>query len=474
MSASKNRRIDLTAPCRLHVVGVGGPGMSSIAIALAGMNHQVSGSDIRDSEMLDRLRRSGVAVRVGHDASLVNECEGVTASPAIPTDNVEVVAATSRGVFFSRAEMLASICAVKSAIGIAGTHGKTTTSALLVRVMEECGLHPSFVVGGDLIDEGTSARWATGPWTIVEADESDGTHLFLPLKVSILTNVDIDHLDHFENFDAIVDSFRQFVLGVEDFTVICIDDPGCRRVLDDPRLVDLSRVITYGVHPQAQVQFSDVAVDKNTTRFSVELPGKGGSRKSLRVETSLRGLHNVSNITAVIALAGALDLPMSRVVDAISTFSGVGRRFQNMGRSRDVTFVDDYGHLPREIDAVLQAARSSDEGWKRIVAVFQPNRFNRMSLLSESYADCFQHADVVFITDIYASGTSRIDGVTGELVVKAIRQAHPQADVRWAPDRDTLADVVAPILEPGDLCISMGCGDIETLPIELLGLFGKD
>lgn len=165
---------------------------------------------------------------------------------------------------------------------------------------------------------------------------------------------------------------------------------------------------------------------------------------------------------------------MSRVVDAISTFSGVGRRFQIMGRSRDVTFVDDYGHLPREIDAVLQAARSSDEGWKRIVAVFQPNRFNRMSLLSESYADCFQHADVVFITDIYASGTSRIDGVTGELVVKAIRQAHPQADVRWAPDRDTLADVVAPILEPGDLCISMGCGDIETLPIELLGLFGKD
>lgn len=471
MTDIRNHLIGLVNPRRLHVVGVGGPGMSSIALALVGMGHQVSGSDIRESPVIDHLRSAGVVVAIGHDASLVDHCDAVTASPAIPADNIEVVAARGRMIFFSRAEMLASICAVKPSIGIAGTHGKTTTSALMVKVMEDCGLRPSFIVGGELINQGTSARWDAGPWTIVEADESDGTHERLPLSAAIITNVDVDHLDHFADFDAIVESFRQFVLGVQGFIALCIDDAGCRRVLDDPRLANHPQVITYGFRPDAQVRFSDVTVEKSQTWFHVHVPGDSSTEMPLRIGTSLRGLHNVANITGVIALTAALGVPMADAGAAVEGFLGVGRRFQIVGRHGGITFVDDYGHLPREIEAVLQAARASDEAWSRIVAVFQPNRFNRMSVLSASYADCFQHADVIVVTDIYASGTKRIEGVTGHLVVEAVRQAHPEADVRWAPHRDTLADYVAPILEAGDLCISMGCGDIETLPRELLNIF---
>ena len=479
MSNAAVRRIDLVTKKRLHVVGVGGPGMSAVALALVGMGHEVSGSDIRESPILDHLRQIGVTVALGHDAAVVAHCDAVTASPAIPTDNCEVEAARSKNIFLTRAEMLASICAVRPTIGVAGTHGKTTTSALLVRVLQECGLRPSFIVGGELIDEATSARWSDGPWTIVEADESDGTHLHLPLAATILTNVDVDHLDHFADFEAIVDSFCRYVLGVQGVSVVCLDDAGCQRLLEDPRLVGHPGVITYGASDRAQVRFSDVTVTKSRTRFSVHLPAHSrfGApadevvERKFDVETSLRGLHNVANITAVIALADALGVSGPEVVSAVESFSGVARRFQIMGRNNGVTFVDDYAHLPREIEAVLEAARSSDEGWKRIVAVFQPNRFNRMAVLAPAYADSFVNADVVVITDIYASGTKKVDGVTGHLVIDAIRAANPDIDVRWAAQRDTLAEVVAPILEPGDLCISMGCGDIETLPLEILNIF---
>lgn len=464
-----NRRIDLDGSRRLHIVGVGGPGMSAIALALADMGHRVSGSDIRESPVLDRLRDRGVDVRLGHDVTAVDGCDGVTASPAIPDSNVEVAAARQSGIFLSRAEMLASLCAVRPTVAVAGTHGKTTTTALLVRCLETAKLDPSFIVGGDLIDEGTSARWGAGPWTVVEADESDGTHLHLPLAASILTNVDVDHLDHFDDFDAIVDSFRAYLLGIAGPKVVCIDDAGCRRVLEDRTLSADDSIITYGSDPRSVVRFSDVAVTDQRTLFTVH----PGDDEPVRFTTSLRGLHNVANITAVVAMMRALDVPMSSVVRAVAEFSGVGRRFQIMGDEQGITLVDDYAHLPREIEVVLRAARDA-RTWRRVVAVFQPNRFNRMAVLSPAYADCFESADIVVVTDIYASGTARIDGVTGEMVVDAVRAAHPGADVRWSPRRDTLATFVAPILKAGDVCISMGCGDIETLPAEILAIMREE
>lgn len=464
-----SRSIDLRTSRRLHVVGVGGPGMSAVALALVDMGHRVSGSDIRESTVLDRLRERGVDVRLGHDEAAIVGCDGVTASPAIPESNPEVAAARIRGTFLTRAQMLASICAVRPTIGVAGTHGKTTTTALVVRCLERAELDPAFIVGGDLIDEGTNARWGTGPWTVVEADESDGTHLHLPLVGTILTNVDVDHLDHFTDFAAIVDSFRQYLRGITGPKVVCIDDSGCRQVLEDARLADDASIITYGSDSGALIRFSDVEVTDHRTTFTVH----PGGDEPFRITTSLRGLHNVANITAVVAMMRALDVPMATVVRAVAEFSGVGRRFQIAGEHRGITLVDDYAHLPREIEAVLQAARDA-RTWRRVVAVFQPNRFNRMAVLSPAYADSFDMADIVVVTDIYASGTARIDGVTGEMVVEAVRNAHPGADVRWSPRRDTLAAFVAPILEPGDICISMGCGDIETLPAEILTIMRDD
>jgi UDP-N-acetylmuramate--alanine ligase len=286
-----------------------------------------------------------------------------------------------------------------------------------------------------------------------------------------LTNVDIDHLDHFADFDAIVASFTQYLVKVPGPSVVCLDDAGCRQVLSDPRLANRASLITYGMDSSAHVRYSDITVEKGTTEFTVHLRPVSQTERLVRVKTTLRGVHNVANITAVIAMADALGIPGIDAASAVSEFTGVGRRFQIAGQINDLTFVDDYAHLPREIDAVLQAARNSDEGWNRIVAVFQPNRFNRMAKISASYADCFQNADVVVVTDIYGSGTTPIPGVTGHLVVEAIESAHPEIDLHWAPERDSLADVVSRILKPGDMCISMGCGDIETLPFELLDIF---
>lgn len=462
--------IDLAVKRRLHVVGVGGPGMSAVALALSDMGHDVSGSDIRESDVIDRLRERGVRVDIGHDASKVDGCDAVTASPAIPATNVEVAAARGRGTFLSRADMLASICALRPTVGVAGTHGKTTTTALMVRCLEESGHDPSFVVGGDLLDEGTSARWGTGRWTVVEADESDGTHLQLPLAATILTNVDVDHLDHFTDFEAIVTSFRRYLSGISGPKVVCVDDAGCRQVLEGLPAADRTSIITYGSRDDAMVRFGKVETVDRRTSFAVHR----GDEAPLHLATSLRGLHNVANITAVVAMIGALGLPLSAAVTAVAGFSGVGRRFQIMGEYRGITLVDDYAHLPREIEAVLEAARVGRDAGRRVVAVFQPNRFNRMAVLSPAYADCFGSADVVVVTDIYASGTTRIEGVTGEMVVDAVRAAHRDIDIRWSPRRDTLATFVASILEPGDLCISMGCGDIESLPGELLEILREE
>lgn len=445
---------------RLHVVGVGGPGMSAIAIVLAQMGHDVTGSDIRETEVLRGVREAGVRVVIGHDARLVADREAVTFSSAIPRDNIELVAARSAGLLvLTRAEMLASICARASAVGVAGTHGKTTTSSLLRAMYSSSGTDVSFIIGGDVRDVGSGAAWTGSDRLVVEADESDGTHLLLPLDAAIVTNVDVDHLDHFETFENIASSFSEFVAGVRGPTVLCADDPVLRRIARPTST-------TYGTADadvDADVVWSDVSAGSGRTTFRVH----GATFGSRTVSIPLRGLHNVSNTTGALALASATGVDIDRAIESIEHFAGVGRRFDVIGSADGATFVDDYAHLPREIAAVLAAAR--DE-WSRVVAVFQPNRFNRMAVMSEEYADSFVDADLVIVTDIYSSGTRPIEGVTGELVVDAIRRRHPRAEVRWVPRRSDLAGAVDALVEPGDVCISMGCGDIETLPREILAL----
>ncbi len=468
--------LDLTIPHRLHVVGVGGPGMSAVAIALAEMGHIVSGTDLREHAVLERVRAAGVDVYIGHDRSLVRGVDAVTASTAIPARNIELDEARSTGVtVLSRAGMLASICAQAKSLAVAGTHGKTTTTSMLMMILVQAGMRPSFVVGGDVTDVGTGAQWTSGEWLVVEADESDGTHLELPLHGTILTNVEADHLDHYGSFEAIVAGFDTYLGQIAGPKVVCGDDP------IGAALAARHGGLTYGLGERCDVRAVDVRASSGSfvfdivrQRFGVGRPDDGPDDGPVEVERlgeialPMRGVHNVVNATGAAAMALAVGVSFSDIADALARFGGVARRFDIRGVDDGATFVDDYAHLPSEIDAVIRAARDSGDGWQRVVAVFQPNRYNRIAEMWHEYALAFTGADVVVLTDIYASGTVPIPGVTGKLVVNAVTEADSGRRVVWLPGRDDLVAFLAREVRNGDVCISMGCGDIASLPSEVL------
>ncbi|HRE03702.1 MAG TPA: UDP-N-acetylmuramate--L-alanine ligase [Ilumatobacteraceae bacterium] len=451
--------LDLTRPQRLHVVGAGGPGMSAIAIVLAEMGHDTSGSDLREQPILDRLRAGGVRINVGHTRDAVAGIDAITASSAIPASNIELDQARRDGAtVLRRAGMLASICAMAKSLAVAGTHGKTTTSSMLMLALAEAGWRPGFVIGGDVADVGTGAQWTGSEWFVVEADESDGTHLELPLHGTILTNVEADHLDHYGTIDEIVAGFDRYLTHIPGPKVLCGDNPVCAD------LAARHGAITYGLGAGNDFRAVELQPGRGSFGFVVE-------RRGVRlgpVTLPLRGVHNVTNATGVVAMAVSLGIDFDVVARALGRFGGVARRFDMRGEHGGVTFVDDYGHLPTEIAATLAAARASDDKWQRVVAVFQPNRFNRMSVLSPEYRDAFVDADLVVLTDIYASGTTPIPGVTGKLVVDAVLDAHPETQLVWLPRRGDLIDYLATHLRPGDVSISMGCGDVASLPDEVI------
>ncbi len=451
--------LDLSIPHRLHVVGVGGPGMSAIAIALAEMGHDVSGSDLREHPVLERVRAANVDVTIGHDRSLVHGVDAVTASTAIPDRNIELDEARTAGVtVLRRAAMLGSICAQAKSLAVAGTHGKTTTTSMLMLMLAEAGLRPSFIIGGDVTDLGTGAQWTGGEYLVVEADESDGTHLELPLHGTILTNVEVDHLDHYGSFQAIVDSFDTYLGQVRGPVVVCGDDDVASR------LATAHGAVTYGRSDGVDVRAVDVRAANGAFEFDVERRGTVlGS-----IALPMRGIHNVVNATGAIALALEIGVEFDDIRTALAKFGGVARRFDVRGIDGGATFVDDYAHLPSEISAVLAATRHSGEAWRRVVAVFQPNRYNRIAEIWQEYGSAFADADIVVLTDIYGSGTMPIPGVTGKLIVNAVTETDPSKRVVWLPRRDDLIDFVAREARDGDIVVSMGCGDIATLPSEVL------
>ena len=433
--------------------------MSAIAIALAEMGHIVSGSDIRERQILDRLRASGVEIHIGHNRQHVHDADVVTYSTAIPADINELDEARKRGIpTVHRSEVLGALCRQTNAYGVAGTHGKTTTSSMLMLILAAAGREPGFVIGGDVADVGTGARWSDSGSFVVEADESDGTHLRLPLAGTVLTNVDVDHLDNYGTFDAIVEGFERYVDAVDGPVVIGVDCDVARR------LCAARDVVTFGASEGADYRVVDIQPQRSGNTFAVERRGEAIAR----VDLPLRGLHNVLNATGALALAVELGVAPEVAAESLGTFGGVARRFDVRGNVDGATLVDDYAHLPAEIEAVLASTRESAADWSRVVAVFQPNRFNRMSEISDQYAMSFRDADVVVITDIYSSGTQPIPGVTGKLVVNAVLEALPQSRVVWMPKRDALVKFLASELRSGDLCLSMGCGDIATLPDEIL------
>jgi UDP-N-acetylmuramate--alanine ligase len=452
--------LDLSVPGRYHVIGVGGPGMSALALVLAEMGHTVSGSDLRELPVLDRLRTAGVTVYVGHQRSHVRGCDAVTYSTAIPDRNVELAEARAAGIpVLHRAGMLASICAQARAVAVAGTHGKTTTTSMLMLILAAAGRRPSFVIGGDVTDTGTGAQWTGTEWLVVEADESDHTHLQLPLHATILTNVDVDHLEHYGSFDAIVDGFDRYLAAVSGPKVVCLDDP------EAARLGARHGATTYGVRsPQADYRAVGAQADTGSWHFRVEHHG----RDLGEVRLPLRGVHNVANATGAIAMALELGVDFHVAAETLGRFGGVARRLDIRGHHGGATFVDDYAHIPTEIAAALDALRTSGDGFRRVVAVFQPNRYRRMAVLSPAYRDAFVGADLTVITDIYPSGDEPIPGVTGKLVVDAILDAHPYQRVVWIPRRADLVEFVAREVRAGDVCVSMGCGDVASLPGEVL------
>jgi UDP-N-acetylmuramate--alanine ligase len=456
---------DPTAVLRVHVVGVGGAGMSAIATVLQAMGHEVSGSDLRESGITERLRSLGVSVAIGHDAANLGDAQLVTRSTAVRDDNPEVVEARALGVpVLARAETLAAIAARKRCLAVAGTHGKTTTSSMLSLILVEAGLRPSFLIGGEVNEIGTNAVWDTGEWIVVEADESDGTFLHLVPDIAVVTNIEADHLDHYGSFDAVRTAFAEFVTSARHRVVGADDD----EAVTVGRSVEADLV---GTSDESTYMMTDVETARSSIAFDLHRPD--GSLVT-RVQVAVPGLHNARNAAMATVAALAAGAPAEAAARALARFGGVARRFEFRGEQAGVTFVDDYAHLPTEVRAALAAARNGD--WGRVVAVFQPHRYSRTSEVGGEFGGAFADADVVVVTDVYGAGEAPVPGVTGRLVADAVRRHRPDVELHYVAGRSDVAGVVAGLLRPGDLCLTLGAGDLTSLPDELMsaGRAGPD
>ncbi len=446
--------LDLSAPRRIHIVGIGGAGMSAIALLLARMGNDVSGSDIKDSSVLARLEAAGVAVRRGNHADNVPAfADAVVYSTAVPLSNPELVAARERGLtVLHRSAALAAIAATRRTIAVAGSHGKTTTSSMLALILRAAGWDPSFVIGADVNEVGANAAHGAGEWLVVEADESDGTFLHLPAEAAIVTSLEPDHLDHYGDFDALVRAFDEFVDAVPGPIVASADDAGSRAIAGAR-----PRVRTYGAHADAHYRVHEYRTAADGCTFI--LVADGVELGELAVPLGVKAATNAAGATA---LALEIGVGFPDAARALRGFAGVARRFQFRGTRDGITFVDDYAHLPGEVAAAIATARET--GWKRVVVVFQPHRYSRTRALGHDFADAFAGADVVVVTDVYAAGERPIPGVSGRLVATAVTTRHPDLDVHYVPSMADLADLPARFAGAGDLVLTLGAGDLTTMP----------
>jgi UDP-N-acetylmuramate--alanine ligase len=462
--ASARGALDLVAPRRVHIVGVGGAGMSAIALVLARMGHHVSGSDLKDSRGLERLRVLGVDAYVGHDAEHVPaDADAVVVSTAVARSNPEVRAAETKGVpVLRRAEALAAIVATRRAIAVAGSHGKTTSASMLAVILRAAGWQPSFIVGGELNEVGTNAALDEGDWLVVEADESDGTFLELEPEAALVTNVEPDHLDHYGGFDALVASFGRFLDAVPGPRVVCADDAVAAELASAR-----PGVRTYGWAVGAAYRLDAYEGGRLGSRFRLHRDGV----ELGPLELPVPGRWNALNATGAAAIALELGAPFAAVASALRGFGGVARRFQFRGEVAGVTLVDDYAHLPGEVAAVIRTAREG--GWRRVVVVFQPHRYSRTAWLWRAFADAFAEADSVVLTDVYPAGEAPRPGVSGRLVLRAVLDAHPSLPVAYFPRRSELVDKLGRFARPGDVVLTLGAGDLTTLPDEWLARAGR-
>ncbi|SPP63613.1 UDP-N-acetylmuramate--L-alanine ligase [Nitrospira lenta] len=440
----------------IHLVGIGGSGMSGIAEVLLTMGYKVSGSDLQASETTRRLEELGGKIAIGHHEANIGEAQVVVISSAVAATNPEVLAAKAKQVpVIPRAEMLAELMRLKFGVAIAGAHGKTTTTSMVANVLASGGLDPTMVIGGKVNALGSHARLGRGELLVAEADESDGSFLRLSPTVVAVTNLDREHLDHYGSMEKIYDSFLEFINKIPFYglAVLCSDDERLRALF--PRIV--KRYHTYGLQETPGVvpdfRATDIVLKQWGAEFRAHFRGKNLGPFRLAVP----GMHNVSNALVAIAIGIELDVPVDLIRKGLAAFTGVERRFHLRGEANDIMVVDDYGHHPTEVKATLAAAK---QGWdRRLVVLFQPHRYSRTRDLIEEFTHAFDQADLLFMTDIYAAGEAPIPGVSGAVLADRIKAAGHQG-VTFVEKKETLPDQVLPHLQPGDLVVTLGAGDI--------------
>jgi len=451
---------------RIHFIGIGGVGMCGIAEVLLNQGYKISGSDIRVSATTQRLEGLGMDIFIGHADSNVSGVDVVVVSTAVNEENPEVKAAREQRIpIVRRAEMLAELMRYRHGIAVAGTHGKTTTTSLLASIFAEGELDPTFVIGGRLNSAGTNAKMGTSRYLVAEADESDASFLHLQPMVAIVTNIDADHMETYENdFSKLKKTFVEFLhnLPFYGLAVMCIDDPVVREIMPE-----VSRpVLTYGVSEDADYRAENIRQEGMYTRFTVKRPGEFAD---LEISLNMPGHHNMLNALATIAVATDEGISDQAICSALTKFEGVGRRFQVLGDvpvdGGSVMLVDDYGHHPREVAAVIKAVR---EGWpdKRLVMINQPHRYSRTRDLYEDFVEVLSEADVLLLLEVYAAGEEPIAGADSRSLCRSIRQ-RGRIEPVFVSDKDSIADVLKDILEPGDLLLTQGAGDITALAHQL-------
>jgi UDP-N-acetylmuramate--alanine ligase len=444
----------------IHMVGIGGTGMNGIAEVLLNLGYRVSGSDLQENEATRRLVRLGAEVHIGHKAEQINGSDVVVISSAITEDNVEVLEARRQKVpVIPRAEMLAELMRMKHGIAVAGSHGKTSTTSMIAQVLEAGGFDPTIIVGGRLNTVGAHAKLGEGDFIVAEADESDRSFLYLSPFMAVLTNLDEEHLDQYNTLDEIKKTFIHFANKVPFFCpiILCLDDPNLQSLM--PELE--RRVITYGLTTQADIYAREFTFDKFTS--TSELYYKNTKIGTLRL--NVPGKHSIQNAMAAVAVGLDLDMPITKILEALAAYTGIGRRFELKQTVKGTMIFEDYAHHPTEIIATLEAAK---KGWsRRTVVVFQPHRYSRLSSLMKEFATSFNQADVLFITEVYPAGEQPIDGVSGSALFEETRQ-FGHKNIYFEPDLYKIPARVAQIAEPEDLIFVLGAGSINTIIPELI------
>jgi UDP-N-acetylmuramate--alanine ligase len=443
----------------IHFVGIGGIGMSGIAEVLHNLGYSVQGSDMSDNANVKRLMDMGIPVKIGHNEGNVGQAQVVVISSAVKDDNPEVMIARNKLIpVVRRAEMLGELMRLKWSIAVGGTHGKTTTTSLIAAMLEAADMDPTVINGGIINAWGSNAKLGGGDWMVAEADESDGTFLKLPATIAVVTNIDPEHLDHYGDFDALRDAFDAFVQNIPfyGFAALCIDHVEVQAMI--PRVSD-RKVVTYGFSPQADVRALNVKRRKGGVTMDVVINDrKAAMAKTIEaIELPMFGDHNIQNALAAIAIASEMGIEEAILHKALANFEGVKRRFTKTGEIDGITVIDDYGHHPVEITAVLAAAREASEG--QVIAVVQPHRYSRLQDLFEDFCTCFNDADAVLVTDVYPAGEQPIEGIDRDALVRGLRERGHRT-VMPLLDPEGLAGIINDLAQPGDLVVCLGAGNI--------------